>query len=267
MSENKNRLLSGLILTLLIIFIIKIGGLFLFRLTLSIVAILTLNEFLKIFKINDFLKFWGLGFSFLLPFFVKSYPPYSLLVLFYLLIFCIVILLKEVKVEVLNSMFTFSFGIFYIPFLLTFLMSLRLFAGNTNVSENLVLFLLFVIWAGDTGSLYMGRRFGNTKLAPVISPNKTVAGTFGGLLFNVIAALLCKIFFLSFITGFQVILFSLVIGLTGQVGDLVESYIKRCMKLKDSSSLIPGHGGMLDRIDSLLFAAPIFYYLLKLFQI
>ncbi|MBU1626747.1 phosphatidate cytidylyltransferase [bacterium] len=265
MNEQRQRLLSGFFLVLIVIFIIKFGGLFLFRLALSAVILLTLNEFFKIFKVDGFFRNIGYAFGFIFPFLVKIYPPYAVLVIFLLLMFSLTVLVKEITGETLNALFAFFFGIFYIPFLLSFLISLRVYSGDNNTSENLVLFLLFVLWVGDTFSMYIGKRFGKTKLAPTLSPNKTVAGTVGGLFFNVLIALICKAIFLDIITGLEAILFGLVIGLTAQVGDLCESYIKRCFDLKDTGEIIPGHGGMLDRIDSLIFAAPIFYYLLKLF--
>jgi phosphatidate cytidylyltransferase len=264
MNEHKSRFFSGLFLIIVLLFIIKFGGLFLFKLVLSVAIVLTLNEFFKLFNLDGFFRSWGFVLGFILPFFVKEYPPYAVVVIFFILIFSLTILSKEIKGETLSALFTFSFGIFYIPLLLSFLVSLRVYFGNTFMSENILLFLLFVLWSGDIAAMYFGRAFGKTKLAPSISPNKTVAGTVWGLMANMFVAIICKIIFLNYITGFEALFFGLVIGITGQVGDLCESYIKRSFDVKDTGSLIPGHGGMLDRIDSLLFAAPVFYYLLKL---
>ncbi len=122
-----------------------------------------------------------------------------------------------------------------------------------------IFFLLSVIFAGDTGAFYSGKLFGKHKLYERISPNKTWEGAIGGLFCSIIAAF----WFLRILRIHQVDLsiLALVITLsvTGQIGDLVESMLKRSSGVKDSSRLLPGHGGILDRIDGLLFAVPVLY--------
>jgi len=124
-----------------------------------------------------------------------------------------------------------------------------------------LLFLLLVIWTCDSAAFYAGSRLGKRKLAPKISPNKTVEGFAAGLLSSIPVAV---IFYLlapgDWGLGF-LIMSAAGIALLGQAGDLVESALKRSAGVKDSGSLIPGHGGVLDRIDSLLFTLPLFYYL------
>ncbi|SPD75749.1 Phosphatidate cytidylyltransferase [uncultured Desulfobacterium sp.] len=122
-----------------------------------------------------------------------------------------------------------------------------------------IFFLLVVIFANDTGALYCGKFFGKHKLYLAISPNKTWEGAIGGAACSLIAAT----WFLR-ITGFQIINWKIialvvVLSITGQIGDLVESMLKRNHGIKDSGSLLPGHGGMLDRIDGLLFAIPVLF--------
>lgn len=125
-----------------------------------------------------------------------------------------------------------------------------------------ILFLLAVIFLGDTGAFYVGRLFGKRKLYASVSPGKTWAGAFGGLLASVLSGLLfSRIFHLG---GFPVEMGLLAgfLGLCGQIGDLVESMIKRSAGVKDSGAILPGHGGMLDRVDALLFAIPVLYLFL-----
>lgn len=126
----------------------------------------------------------------------------------------------------------------------------------------LILFVLFVIWATDIGAFFIGRALKGPKLWPSISPNKTLSGSIGGI---VIAALVGTIFSF-FLTNTHPItewmLVSIVISIAGQIGDLVESGIKRSLDVKDSGTILPGHGGVLDRFDSVLFAAPIAFHLL-----
>lgn len=126
----------------------------------------------------------------------------------------------------------------------------------------LSLFVLFVIWATDIGAYFVGRLVKGPKIWPSISPNKTVSGTIGGLG----AAMLVGAVFSALLPEnhplFQWIILSVAISVAGQVGDFVESGIKRSLDVKDSGWILPGHGGVLDRFDSLLFAAPIAYHLL-----
>jgi phosphatidate cytidylyltransferase len=122
--------------------------------------------------------------------------------------------------------------------------------------ELLVLFSL--IWAGDSAAYYAGRAFGRHKLAPHISPKKTVEGAIAGLIASVIAGLLIGRWLLP-ATWPDLAAVSVLSATAGQVGDLAESALKRSAGVKDSSAILPGHGGILDRLDSLLFAAPVFY--------
>ena len=130
--------------------------------------------------------------------------------------------------------------------------------------EWLIFFLILVTWAGDTGAYYAGISIGKRKLAPIISPNKTVEGLLGGLGLSVIAALAGKLWFVPAFSLVDCIALGLLLAVAGVMGDLVESALKRSAGVKDSGSVIPGHGGMLDRLDSMLFTAPAFYYYVTL---
>ncbi len=127
-----------------------------------------------------------------------------------------------------------------------------------------LLFLLLCVWACDSAAYYLGSALGRRKLAPQISPNKTVAGAVGGILGALFAAAILRI--LNLVTWSIPFTLSagLFLALLAQVGDLAESMIKRDAGVKDSGNLIPGHGGIMDRIDALLFTVPAFYYILTL---
>lgn len=125
-----------------------------------------------------------------------------------------------------------------------------------------ILFLLAVIFLGDTGAFYFGRLFGKRKLYASVSPGKTWAGAFGGFIVSVISGLLFSHVFQLGGYPLQTGLLAGVLGACGQVGDLVESMIKRSAGVKDSGRILPGHGGMLDRVDGLLFATPMLYLFL-----
>lgn len=133
---------------------------------------------------------------------------------------------------------------------------------DTSAGRNALLFLLLCVWVCDSAAYYVGSTLGRRKLAPAISPNKTVAGSVGGILGAAGMSILLKIvnlvpWSLTFVLGA-----GLAIAVLAQVGDLVESMVKRDAGVKDSGSLIPGHGGMMDRVDALLFTVPVFYYFL-----
>src|SRR5690606_24922026 len=119
-------------------------------------------------------------------------------------------------------------------------------------------------WINDTGAYLIGKNFGKQKLFPRISPKKTVEGFMGGLFFSCVAS-----YFIATLTGSlnftNWLAFSIIASVCGTLGDLIESKFKRQAGVKDSGVIMPGHGGLLDRLDSIIFAAPFFYLFLKLF--
>ena len=122
-----------------------------------------------------------------------------------------------------------------------------------------ILVLLAIVWFGDTAAYYCGRTLGRHLLAPKVSPKKTVEGAVGGLIGSVVAGAIGGTYFLHESLA-KVVWISLVTSIAGQLGDLAESILKRSAGVKDSSSVMPGHGGILDRLDSLFFATPMFYW-------
>ncbi|TET16677.1 MAG: phosphatidate cytidylyltransferase [Dehalococcoidia bacterium] len=149
-------------------------------------------------------------------------------------------------------------GILYVGWLLSYLVALR----GLDAGRNWVFFALFVTWVSDTTAFFIGRRFGRHKMAPNISPGKTWEGAMGGILGAIIMSILFFTptpFHLPLIY-WQAILLSILVSIFGQVGDLVESLLKRSMGVKDSGKLMPGHGGILDRMDSVVFAGMVVYY-------
>lgn len=126
----------------------------------------------------------------------------------------------------------------------------------------LLVFGYSLVWTCDTSAYFIGRRFGTRKLIPDISPGKTVAGGLGGLVFTVLVSLLFRRLFLPELSVAMALFLGTVIGVLAQLGDIFESALKRRGGVKDSSSLIPGHGGILDRFDGVLFALPAIYYIL-----
>jgi phosphatidate cytidylyltransferase len=123
-----------------------------------------------------------------------------------------------------------------------------------------IFFVLFLAFIGDIVALYVGKYFGKHKLAPLVSPGKTVEGLAGLVLGSTMACLIFSYYFLPEIPLAQIAMLAFAGSIIGQLGDICESAIKRHYGLKDASSLLPGHGGILDRLDCLIFIAPFVYY-------
>ena len=153
-------------------------------------------------------------------------------------------------------------GMLYIGLTLSSLVMTRLLPRG----EWLIFFLLLVTWASDTGAYYIGTLYGQHALAPRISPRKTVEGVLGGLIGAMIIAFVARWWFLPDLLSLHCTILAVLLSAAGLWGDLAESAIKRSVGAKDSSGVLPGHGGMLDRLDSLLFTAPAFYYYVTLFS-
>ena len=146
------------------------------------------------------------------------------------------------------------FGLLYIPSLLTFQLSL------VKAGPVWIVLLYTSVWAADSMAFYVGKSIGRRKLYPEISPNKTVEGAAGSLLGGIVGAVFIKVTLLGRISFPQTVIIGLAIGFSTMVGDLVESMFKRDAGVKDSSHLVPGHGGVLDKLDGVIFAGPVFYW-------
>jgi phosphatidate cytidylyltransferase len=150
------------------------------------------------------------------------------------------------------------FPILYIGLLTGYLVGLRVLPGAEG--HDLPFLLLFVVAAGDTGAYYGGRTFGRHPMAPRLSPNKTWEGLACGVTSAVLASFIAQAWFIYSLSPADCVAIGVLLALAGSAGDLVESTLKRWAGAKDSSDLIPGHGGVLDRMDALLFAAPVLFY-------
>jgi len=152
------------------------------------------------------------------------------------------------------------FGAFYLSFTLNYFYSLRVEKGPFTIY-----FILAVIFLGDTGAFFFGKLLGRRKQVPMASPNKTWEGSFGGILFACIGAVAAQQVLLKDIVLWKAILCGICVHAVAQISDPLESLFKRAVGVKDSSNILPGHGGFLDRIDSLILAGPFFYYFIKYF--
>jgi len=153
------------------------------------------------------------------------------------------------------------FGILYVAFLPLYLPLIH--ASRDGVHWTIL--FLFIVWAGDSGAYFAGKKFGKVKLYPLISPKKTREGALGGLAAGVMMALFYKIFLFHSMSWGAVLIVPILVGTVAQVGDLCESFLKRAFDKKDSGSILPGHGGFLDRFDAMVFSLPVMYACVRMF--
>ena len=192
----------------------------------------------------------------------------TVIVAIVLLLFASTIWLRGPQGKPLSSVAITAFGVMYAS-LFSYIYALRYhdYAVGAAAGTALVVLPVILTWATDVGAYMFGRTFGRRKLIPSISPGKTVEGAVGGLGFTIVICLLYVRFILMpyaqlGLTIQGAVLFAIVVSVAAQTGDLAESLLKREAGIKDSSNIIPGHGGILDRFDSLLFVMPIAFLLL-----
>ncbi|MFD2044136.1 phosphatidate cytidylyltransferase [Ornithinibacillus salinisoli] len=173
-----------------------------------------------------------------------------------------VMLLLAYTVLVKNK-FTFDDAGFILFSALYVGMGFLYFHETRNAPDGLayIFYVLVVVWATDTGAYFSGRSFGKRKLWPQISPNKTIEGAVGGILLATIVGVIYQLLFPLPVSMLTIIIVSVLVSIFGQVGDLIESAFKRHYHVKDSGDLLPGHGGILDRFDSLLFVFPMLHFI------
>jgi len=147
-------------------------------------------------------------------------------------------------------------GFLYVPFMLMHLVMLR----QTTYGWQWLLVMMLIVMTNDSAAYYTGSAFGKHRLYPLVSPKKSVEGALGGLVGSVCGTLLARFTFFPQLSLADALITAIVIGTLGQTGDLFESLLKRSFGVKDSGNSIPGHGGVLDRLDSIIFAAPAMYY-------
>ena len=261
------RYIGALILSPLIIFIL-VGGRFL-RLGILVLSILGLFELFKVSRKKGVKPLSLLAYVASIAYYITLDNKYLSNSIYYKYLFAIIVMaiLLLMCFTVINTKYNYIdiavtlFGFIYIP----------VFFGNIILVNqmkygNYLIWLIFISsWLCDTGAYYSGRFLGKHKLAPKVSPNKTVEGSIGGLISSCLACGVFGIFIRSINININIniihfFLIGLICGVSCQVGDLVASSIKRYTAVKDFSNLIPGHGGILDRFDSILFASVVVYY-------
>lgn len=271
MKELTKRMLMALWGIPLILGLSFLGEIY-FLALLLIINVFSLWEFYSIFqnqKLNSY-KFLGLFFSTILLLTAYYYSLEILTIIF--LIMLIGILIRHIRVSQplssSNTALTVT-GIFYITiFLITLLKVRQNFVSWTNTSEavntgGIFFILLWIsIWVCDTMAYFGGRLLGKHKLAPQTSPNKTVEGAVFGFIGAILIFVGIGPLVLPSLSTSYFWFFAVIVGIFGQIGDLVESRFKRDASVKDTSRILPGHGGFLDRFDSIIFISPFLFILL-----
>ncbi len=260
----KKRVLSAIVAFLIFIPIFLIGGT-LFNVAFYIVTILGIREFMKIRdkKIPDFIRFIVyllitlIYFSNTLNNDLSFNIDYRLISSLFIVILLPVVLYHDDKVYGVLDAFYLLGGLLFLSF------SMSLFYLYRSIGLNLLVYLLIITIITDSYAYFIGRLIGKNKLLEVISPNKTLEGTIGGSLVGTFVGVMYYITFVSnTVNIFKLIIISLFLSIVGQLGDLFFSAIKRKYNIKDFSNIMPGHGGILDRLDSIIFVMLAFTFII-----
>lgn len=253
----KERIISGIIALILLLIVVGIGGIFvdIAILVLSIIGIYEMKNALK--KINiDISIVLCIAFSFMtfLVTYTQSYDlRYEVLSIFIVLNALVFVFKHDFK---FGDMLATIFVMYYVVF---FMYHITFLKGSL-----FIWFVFITAWASDTAAYFTGNFFGKHKLCPNLSPKKTIEGSIGGIIGSLIACILFSVIF--DIVNIKFIIFAAIFGsIFGQIGDLVASKIKRTVDIKDYGKIMPGHGGVMDRFDSILLTAPLIYFLFTVF--
>jgi phosphatidate cytidylyltransferase len=230
-------------------------------------TILASLELYAMAKIKDPVAQVGVFFSafvVLLAFFVELQPIWNSYIALGFSIFLIIVRLMELSRRKLyfsgNTVMTAARGVLYFGWSLAFFVLIR----NLPSGKWMVVSIILVIWALDIAAFFTGSLIGKHKLNPEISPKKTIEGAIGG---TIVAVGVSYLLLTQFVGPVHSLILGSLLAIFGQSGDLYESLLKRTYKVKDSSDIIPGHGGIMDRLDSFLLVAPIAYYYLIIFMV
>ena len=261
MSSHKKRILTSIVVLPVVSWVILFGSNFFLQVLIFLVSSLGLFEFLSLFWRNNHLdlKILAILISFLVVFhdFIHISPEFLMICCFWILnlLFLFIYGKKNSTIPWIDIQLIFL-GIIYIPYVLQFFQF---------VPRKDIVFILGVTIVSDTCAYYSGKFFGEKKLWPRVSPKKTWMGSFGSLFSCLLFSLIYGKIFFS-LSWYQLLFLGTILNLGAQLGDLFESAIKRHLNIKDSGFILPGHGGILDRIDSLLFVCPIYLIFTRYFM-
>ncbi len=263
MSPHLQRWITAIVVVPILIGVIGFGSLALFSLLIFLVMLLGLEEYRRMtLATQGRARLRGVGLGAAALFTLAAYGGDFVLLLagvvfVFLILFMLDLLRLRSGVRDLPPVALALMGIVYVPLLLAHFILLR-----REPEGSLWIFLVLVVaFSGDTMGFYVGRTWGRRKLLPAVSPGKSVEGTLGVVAGSAVGSLVFAGLCFPLLSLFHAACIGCLGGILGQIGDLCESAIKRASSVKDSGALLPGHGGILDRLDSLAFLAPfVFYY-------
>ncbi len=261
---HRKRVLTALILVPVLFAGLFWGGSLFFDALIILVTTLCLYEYFEMALEEDGPPFKASGMILgLIPLFLTIYKKEEAYLLFGLfLLFALSIIICVITYRAHKLPFSFLavtvFGAGYISLCSSLVYLIYQFPHGPGW----IFFLLVVVFLADTGAYYAGTLMGRHKLCPVISKGKTVEGSIGGILASALGAIFCWFSFFDFFDLRLLVPLSILLAIVSQIGDLAESIIKRHFGIKDSGSILPGHGGVFDRVDALLYAGPTLYWVL-----
>ncbi|MCX7876139.1 MAG: phosphatidate cytidylyltransferase [Melioribacteraceae bacterium] len=273
MSKKLNNLTSRIIVALIgipLIIALCIIGKIPFLIFVLFIGLVSFNEYSSMLRSKNSFPNKLVGFISVAVLIINEYKliiDYHVLFILMIIVLLFLELFRN-KSSAINNIGSTLLGIFYIGIFSASIINLRQFYADSAFTYTqggyLILSILISIWLCDSAAYFIGSAYGLHKLMPRVSPKKSWEGAIAGFVFSVIGMVASKSLILEFLSLTDAIAIGFIIGIFGQIGDLIESLIKRDANVKDSSSLIPGHGGILDRFDSLLFTSPIIYLYLLL---
>jgi phosphatidate cytidylyltransferase len=234
---------------------------------MQVLILVSLIEFYNLFRVKKIFpqRFFGIALAFIIT--ASFYFEEISLALALFVCLLLAAVYYVISIRTLEKLASFPqslaltfFGALYLSFTLNHFYLLKVERG-----PNPMFFLLAVIFLGDTGAYLFGKLLGRRKLVPIASPRKTWAGAIGGIILGILGGLIIRFTILRDIALWMAILTGAVIHIVAQFSDPLESLFKRAVGVKDSSNILPGHGGVLDRMDSLILATPFFYYFVNFF--
>lgn len=250
------RWLTSLALIPVLVFFLFWGGKHVFPIFVMLACFLSLREYYRIVRPD--IRILSVSGYILGPVLVASAHFFSLHLFLFLFSISLILpgllCMRHFKADagIPSKLGLHALAMVYIPLA----MAAYILIYKIDLGARWIFMIFCVVSAGDAGAFYVGSLWGRRKLCPAVSPGKTVEGALGGLAANLVAGFAVGIFLMPELPLVKSVVFFILLGVAGQVGDLFESMLKRSAGVKDSGDLLPGHGGLLDRIDSLLFAGP-----------
>lgn len=253
------RLIVAIVLLPLIYLYINYLPEIYFLFLIILISLIATTEFYSMYKVYGLLRFVGLLFSvlFLLFSYYYEYLLTDIFFSFFIIFLALRLLTKKTPISALSEVAPAIIGLYYISGLMSYQIFLR------RMGIEWIILLYASVWLADSFAYYIGKGFGKRKLFVKVSPNKTIAGAIGSFIGSITGVFLIKMLLIPSMTTKYSLIIGIIIGGISIIGDLIESMFKRDAGVKDSGFLLPGHGGILDKIDGILITAPLLHWILK----